>query len=396
MTINSTCYKCYEIAEVDPNKVAHVIRKCESCGREMFVVEPGKNGKGIYIRKGDRFRIPPGLLRMSFNPLDNAMQFTRIGLGWFARMIFIEQAPHDQVSLNNAFKANEKVGMDLLKKSKLLKGLDVSNAADEKQISELILPNKESLEYYALAFLVFNTKAELAVAADDALTAAWAAMNAERFRSMVIFKQHLEEVVWMGQSAGRLIQLLTLWYKNRRNSQEYFWQTSLKEYSFILSQLFSVPVVFIKDNAYVGGMNIHRKDGRLVDYLFSTGSSNEAILIEIKTPVTKLLGGKYRNSYKISAELNGAVMQALDYRVTLIENIKSTSDNVERPLEHFNPKCLIIIGDGENELTDSGKRRSFELFRTNLQNVEVVTYDELFKKIEILAKLFNLAAESKS
>jgi hypothetical protein len=36
------------------------------------------------------------------------------------------------------------------------------------------------------------------------------------------------------------------------------------------------------------------------------------------------------------------------------------------------------------------KRKSFELFRTNLKNVEIVTFDELFKKAETLATLFNL------
>ena len=32
----------------------------------------------------------------------------------------------------------------------------------------------------------------------------------------------------------------------------------------------------------------------------------------------------------------------------------------------------------------------FELYRTNLRDVEIVTYDELFKKAETLAALFNL------
>jgi len=48
------------------------------------------------------------------------------------------------------------------------------------------------------------------------------------------------------------------------------------------------------------------------------------------------------------------------------------------------------VGNGEAELTDALKRRSFELFRGGLQNIEIITFDELFKKIEVLASLFSL------
>ena len=56
----------------------------------------------------------------------------------------------------------------------------------------------------------------------------------------------------------------------------------------------------------------------------------------------------------------------------------------------FNPRCIVIIGNAEKELSSVSKRRSFELFRANLKDVEIVTYDELFKKAETLATLFNL------
>jgi hypothetical protein len=51
---------------------------------------------------------------------------------------------------------------------------------------------------------------------------------------------------------------------------------------------------------------------------------------------------------------------------------------------------VVIIGNASEELNTDKKRKSFELFRTNLKNVEIVTFDELFKKAESLATLFNL------
>lgn len=53
----------------------------------------------------------------------------------------------------------------------------------------------------------------------------------------------------------------------------------------------------------------------------------------------------------------------------------------------------MIIGNS-GELDNGKKRRSFELFRSGLSDVEIVTFDELFLKIERLASLFNLVRKS--
>jgi len=213
---------------------------------------------------------------------------------------------------------------------------------------------------------------------------------AERYRSMLVFKQHLEEVVWMGHSAKRLIDMLGLWDGNKDNADEGFWQIKFKESSYVFSQVFSVPVVFIQDNAYVGGMSIDRKDAKFVDYLYSGDTSNEAILIEIKAPTTKLIGSRYRGVYKPSSEITGALVQVSDYKVSLIQNLSAISKKSGKELTAFNPRCLIIAGNGEKQLDKEEKRRSFELFRSHLHGIEIVTYDELFKKMEIMATLFNL------
>jgi hypothetical protein len=56
----------------------------------------------------------------------------------------------------------------------------------------------------------------------------------------------------------------------------------------------------------------------------------------------------------------------------------------------------LIIGNYERELTDSKMKLSFELFRTSLAGVDVITFDEFFRKIEHLAKLFNLVQTATS
>jgi hypothetical protein len=140
-------------------------------------------------------------------------------------------------------------------------------------------------------------------------------------------------------------------------------------------------------------MTVDRRDAKFVDYLYANDSSNDALLVELKTPVTSLLGGKYRAGvYRPSAELSGAVVQALDYRRELSRSFRSFDSGSTKRVDFINPRCAIIAGSASSELAEEKKRKSFELFRTSLKDVEIVTYDELFKKAEMLATLFNLVA----
>ncbi len=181
-----------------------------------------------------------------------------------------------------------------------------------------------------------------------------------------------------------------MWDANKENGDEGFWQIKLKENAYAISQLFSVPVTLIQDRAYVGGMSLDGKDARFLDFMFSGGSANDAILVEIKTPATKLLGRKYRkNVYPPSFELSGSIVQVNDYCHSLRENIlKAKEPNVE--INTFSPRRIVIIGNYEKELTEATKRNSFEFFRSALVGIDVVTFDEFFAKVEHLAKLFNL------
>lgn len=396
--VRKPCTECVKTHEIDPNIGPYVVRVCGTCGREMKVREPGKHGIGIKVNKGDRFVIPSGWMKISANPLKGNLNFTESGLNWFAKLIFLNDLPREVDGIDQILTANEKYATDVLNSSSILKGLDVEKDSDTAAIQEIIRNNDGSAEWYALAMGIFSSIIVSAIEEGDARKAAWATTFAERMRAMLVFKQNLEEAVWIGHSAGRkMISLLRLWDANRSNNDEGFWQTHLKENSYLLSQLFSVPVVFLQDNAYVGGMRIDRKDARLVDYLFTGDSSNEAILIEIKTPTTKLLGSKYRrNIYKPSSEISGSVVQILDYRHSLTQNLKSITSGLNRNIHAFNPHCVVIAGDGTQELTDSDKRHSFEIFRSSLQNVDVITYDELFQKLEILASLFNIKKSQQS
>lgn len=314
------CEACKNVVE-RPDLV-HVIRKCEKCGREMRIHEPGEHGIGVRTQAGDQFVIPKGLLKFSFNPLKSSGHFYRPGLEWFAKLVFLGKLPKTKDGIFQEIERLEKCSTSLLKKSDLLKGMDLDNPEHSDKIFETLKANRSSPEWWALLSGTFLAIVEDAIKNGDVEQAVWAMACAERSRSMLVFKQEIEEVVWMGHSAKRVVDVLGKWDANKLNDDEEFWQITFNSAPYVLSQVFAVPVVFIKDKAYVGGMNIEGKDARFVDFLLSAESSREAVLIEIKTPVKHLLGRRYRGVYKPSAELSGAVVQVLDYKTQLVENLK--------------------------------------------------------------------------
>jgi hypothetical protein len=382
------CPKCRDI--VDRRDIPHVIKKCEACGRIMYVHESGKYGMGIKIRKGDTFVIPEGWIKLSPHPLKGTFTFTKQGLHWFAEKVFIQDLPSKNDQILEELKNIEDSCDDFLKKSPLLKGMDIENHEHSEKIINLLKENKETIEWWTFLTGIFISSVRDALEKNDIKQAIWGMACAERCRALSKYKENYEEVVWMGHSAKRIVDILNIWDGNKANNEEGFWQRIFSENSYVISQIFAVPMIFIQDKAYVGGMNIDRKDAKFVDYLFSMESSREAILVEIKTPVTKLLASKYRGVYRPSAELTGSISQVLDYRAELSKNLRSITEGTQYDISLFNPRCVIIIGNGELELKEETQRKSFELFRTCLKDVEIVTYDELFRKVDILASLFNL------
>jgi len=121
--------------------------------------------------------------------------------------------------------------------------------------------------------------------------------------------------------------------------------------------------------------------------LFANNVSKNAILIEIKTPATKLLGSRYRSIYSISAELSGAIVQVANYKHSLEHEFNALKVSTHFEIESFEPSCLIIAGNYERELDNPDKKKSFELFRSRLQGIEIITYDELFGKVCLLVNL---------
>lgn len=183
-----------------------------------------------------------------------------------------------------------------------------------------------------------------------------------------------------------LKRALMKWSQNRDNADEGFWQTLLADQAFVLEQVFSLPIVVIQQKAYVGGKTIANTGGHIADFLVKNAITNAVGLIEIKTPKTKLLSTEYRKGvYNVSSELTGAIQQVLVYRRSLVEERARLL--TDAGVELFSPRCVVLIGHAGKELADAARREAFELFRRQLADVEVITYDEMFERTRRLVRI---------
>ncbi|MBE9234885.1 DUF4263 domain-containing protein [Anabaena aphanizomenioides LEGE 00250] len=191
-------------------------------------------------------------------------------------------------------------------------------------------------------------------------------------------------------AVDNLKSILETWKDNKNNPSEEFWRKFFEENSVVLGQVFSTPVTILGSEAYVGGKKLDNKGGKYPDYLMIHKQTRNTALIEIKTPKTQLLSSEYRSEvYAISREISGAITQLLTYRDKFLKDYYSLVHNfpdTER-FYAFNPQCILIAGNAKQELCDSDKKQSFELCRSNSQGVQIVTYDEVFEKLDTLVNL---------
>lgn len=211
-----------------------------------------------------------------------------------------------------------------------------------------------------------------------------AKINHEKKIEEAISKSSFTPVGITKISALSFQESLGIWSDNEENGDEEFWQTFFRENPKILAQTVPNHIIKFGQKCYVGGKTISNQGGNLLDFLYANPSNRNVTLIEIKTPLTKLVGSKYRsNAYSLTEELSGSIVQVLNYKDELLKNYHNLCNEEELKFSAFNPQCLIIAGNLNIENLNSIQHKSFELFRSN-STVNIITYNELFGKVSDL------------
>jgi len=179
------------------------------------------------------------------------------------------------------------------------------------------------------------------------------------------------------------------------NLNEGHWQEFFNENPFILNMAFGYPVIKVRDQASVGGRKLSGDGEKITDFLVKNSLTNNTAIFEIKTPQTPILNKTpFRDGvYTPSADLSGSINQALDQKYQLQKQIAQIKDNTRLyDIESYAVHCCLVIGktpDGDD------RKKSFELFRRNSKDVEIVTFDELLEKLKQLSA-FLRAVEAES
>ena len=169
------------------------------------------------------------------------------------------------------------------------------------------------------------------------------------------------------------------------------WQQFLSDNSFILSLAFGHPIIKIRSQASVGGRKVSGVGDKVTDFLVKNRMTNNAVIIEIKKPDTKLFGRTEvsRGVYPPDRDLVGAINQALDQKNRFEQEIlQFKAKNHLYDVESHAVHCCLIIGKLPN---DDDRLRSFELFRGNSKDVQITTFDELLEKLKDLREFLNPA-----
>lgn len=179
------------------------------------------------------------------------------------------------------------------------------------------------------------------------------------------------------------------------NPVEGRWQDFFNENPFILNMAFGYPVIKVRDQASVGGRKLSGDGEKITDFLVKNSLTNNTAIFEIKTPQTPVLNKTpFRDGvYTPSADLSGSINQALDQKYQFQKQIAQIKDNTRLyDIESYAVHCCLVIGktpDGDD------RKKSFELFRRNSKDVEIVTFDELLEKLKQLSA-FLRATEAES
>ena len=180
---------------------------------------------------------------------------------------------------------------------------------------------------------------------------------------------------------------------------QHFFERNTWIFGYGLSYIFTSPLSDLKLEQVVQGYSFFQR-GKRVDALLQTrGLINSLCFAEIKTHNTLLIESEsYRpDCYRISRELAGAVSQIQKTVQKAVNNIRTKLEVVTRdgdPTDDvaylYQPRSFIVIGRLNEFQTSKGtneeKFGSFELFRQNISNPEVITFDELYERAKFITR----------
>lgn len=206
----------------------------------------------------------------------------------------------------------------------------------------------------------------------------------EKMRESSLTKQDLD--ILTGRKDGVTLFHQKLYIDKDWNEDQ--WQAFFAENTWIFGYGLDYRFLSIlQKEAAVSGVDVDGKNTVNSDFLM--GSTDFTVLVELKRPDTLLFEhAKNRShSWRLSQYLVHAMSQILAQKAAW--EIKSSETNYDEegfPITQktSDPKAILIIGRKDeiagNPRDYEIKMKTFELYRRDSRNVEILTYDELYER----------------
>jgi hypothetical protein len=211
-----------------------------------------------------------------------------------------------------------------------------------------------------------------------------------------VFDKLLNETGFFETYKQELIDLKEL---KSGSGNEAVWQKFFEKNTWILGYgldyVFNSELDGKKLEQVTTGANFNSSGKRIDGLLKSQGVINSLCFCELKLSnddLLKQVKDSYRpEAWQISDALSGAIAQVQRTIQKAIQSIDTKTSIKDKEgyltgeeLYLYNPKGFIIIGKQDEFINEKGineiKYSSFEMFRKNLKNIDIITYDELYQR----------------
>jgi len=178
------------------------------------------------------------------------------------------------------------------------------------------------------------------------------------------------------------------------NKKEDYWQKLFEKNVWIFGYGLNYQFLDLTlGQPYLGGKAVDNKGGQKGDLLTNTTGINKfTVNIELKTPFTNIVNASSKNS-KDTAVLGSKLIEAVSQLQIYLRTWEIEGSKQEKTKEMLNekkiytikPKGYLIIGN-TSQLDTIEKRNTFELFRQSINNLEIITYDELYERAKYIVE----------
>ena len=151
----------------------------------------------------------------------------------------------------------------------------------------------------------------------------------------------------------------------------------------------------LQRESHISDVELDGSNTVIADYLL--GDKKFTTFVEVKKPSTPLFGAtKNRsNSWCLSNDVVHSVSQILEQKASgLIKLDKQQYNTSGNPISQraYDSKVILVMGhwkqleESNNELESEIKKKTFELFRNDSRNIEILTYDELYDRARYIVE----------